>query len=480
MPPKSPCVIFGYFSHVFFVLLVCPSIVSGDLSYTVQEEMKQRFVIGNVAKDLGIDVSKLAARKARIETDDNSKGFVDVLNTGDLIVAEKMDREKLCGSRQNCVLNYELVLENPLELHRITLHIDDVNDNAPTFLNQRISFEIRESAIKGQHFVLDEAHDSDVGMNGVTGYSLERNDHFSLSVKDNKNGRKYAELVLEKELDRERLKNIDLILTAFDGGIPQRSGTTVIHIYVLDANDNVPVFSQSVYRVVLVENALLGTEVVTVNANDADEGANGAVTYEFSHISHGASLLFRIDKIHGKISVDGIIDYEEEKNYEIGVRAKDGSGLASTATVFINVSDVNDNVPNINIKSINNPLPENVVPGTEVAIINVQDKDSGDNRQVKCSIQENVPFRLNKSIKNYFTLLTTGVLDRERETNYNITIIATDGGSPPLSSTMTIHLSVSDVNDNPPRFVQPSFNTYVIENNKPGSSIGSVSAADPD
>ncbi|XP_062870733.1 protocadherin beta-16-like [Trichomycterus rosablanca] len=483
MSLKSSYVKFGQFLHllrvVFFVLLISPPIVSEDLSYTVQEEMKQRYVIGNVAKDLGLDVLKLTGRKARI--DDSSKGFVDVhFNTGDLIIAEIIDREKLCGSRQNCILNYELVLENPLELHRISLQIDDINDNAPTFLNKRIAFEIQESAIKGQHFVLDEAHDSDVGVNGVIGYSLQINNHFSLSVHDNKNGRKYAELVLERELDREQQKDIDLILTAFDGGIPQRSGTAVIHISVLDANDNVPVFGQPVYRVVLVENAPLGTEVVTVNAYDADEGANGAVTYEFSHISHSAALLFTIEKLTGQISVNGDIDYEDEKYYEIGIRAKDGSGLASTATIIINVSDVNDNAPNINIKALNNPLPENVIAGTEVAIINVQDKDSGDNRQVQCSIQENVPFKLNKSIKNYFTLLTTGILDREKETNYNITIVATDRGTPPLSSFMTINLTVSDVNDNSPSFVQQFFTAYVTENNKPGSLIGSVTATDPD
>ncbi|XP_058268065.1 protocadherin beta-16-like [Hemibagrus wyckioides] len=471
------CVILGFISALFFN----QSTVCGDLSYTVQEEMNNRYVIGNVAKDLGLDALKLSTRKARVETEDSSKRYVDInFNTGDLIVSEKIDREKLCGSRLNCILNHELVLENPLELHRISVNIQDINDNAPKFLNERISFEIGESAIKGQRFRLDEAHDSDIGQNGVNGYSLQKNDHFVLSVKGNTERGKYAELVLEKELDREQQKNIDLILTAVDGGIPQRSGTAVIHITVLDANDNVPVFSQPVYKVVLAENAPIGTEVVTVSAEDADEGANSAVTYEFSRIADNAAQLFTVDKITGQITVAGDIDYEEEKYYEIRVQAKDGSGLASIASVIIDITDVNDNSPKISIKSLNNPLPENVIVGTEVAIINVQDKDSGDNRQISCSVQGNIPFKLNKSIKNYFTLLTTSTLDREKESDYNITITATDGGSPPLSSSMTIHFTVSDVNDNPPVFDQQSYTAYVMENNKPGTPISSVTARDPD
>ncbi|XP_053501617.1 protocadherin beta-16-like isoform X37 [Ictalurus furcatus] len=470
-------VILGFFSSLFFN----QSTVCGDLSYTVQEEIKHRYVIGNVAKDLGLDSLKLKTRKARIETEDSSKRYVDInFNTGELIVSETIDREKLCGSRLNCILNYELVLENPLELHRISLNIQDINDNAPKFLNERINLEIQESAIKGQRFHLDEAHDSDIGQNGVNAYSIEKNAHFVLSVEGNTERGKYAELVLEKELDREQHKDIDLILTAADGGIPQRSGTAIIHITVLDANDNVPVFSQPVYKVVLAENALIGTEVVTVSAEDADEGANGAVTYEFSRIADNAAQLFTIDKLTGQIKVNGDIDYEEEKYYDIRVQAKDGQGLASTASVIIDISDVNDNAPKIIIKSLNNPLPENVIVGTEVAIINVQDKDSGDNRQIRCSIHENVPFKLNKSIKNYFTLLTSSTLDREKEADYNITITATDGGSPTLSTSMTIHLSLSDMNDNPPVFEQQSYAAYVTENNKPGISISSVTARDPD
>ncbi|XP_056592763.1 protocadherin beta-7-like isoform X25 [Triplophysa dalaica] len=456
-------------------------IYCADLNYNVPEEIKRQYVIGNVAKDLGIIAKELSARKTRIDTEENSKRYCDInLHSGDLFAVETIDREELCGSRISCILSYELVLENPLEVHRILLQIEDINDNAPEFPNERINFEIRESAVKGQRFRLDEAQDSDTGHYAVKSYSLQKNEHFSLTVHDSADGGKFAELVLDKELDREQQKDIDMVLTAIDGGTPQRSGTAVIHITVLDANDNVPVFSQSVYKVTLPENTPPGTSVITVSATDADEGPNGAVSYEFSKISTKAVKLFSIDKTTGQIAVIGEIDYEKEQNFEMGIQAKDASGLSSTAKVILDISDVNDNPPRINLKSLINPIPENSVPGTEVGIINVQDKDSGENRQIRCSAQQNVPFKLNPSIKNYFSLVTTNALDREKESDYNITVTATDGGSPPLSTSMTIHLSISDVNDNPPIFEQQSYSAFVTENNKPGTSVSSVIANDPD
>uniref|UniRef100_A0A4W5KJY3 Cadherin domain-containing protein n=1 Tax=Hucho hucho TaxID=62062 RepID=A0A4W5KJY3_9TELE len=464
---------------VFF--LVLPHITHGDMSYSSPEEAKRGFIIGNIAKDLGLDSKILSDRKARLDMDDNSKRYCDIdLAAGNLIVTDRIDREELCGSKLTCALKYELVVETPLELHRITVQIQDVNDNSPRFPNERMNLEITESADKGRRFPLDEAHDADIGLNAVQSYTLERNDYFVLSVHTNRDGGKYSELVLEKELDREKQEEVTLLLTAVDGGTPQRSGTVVIHVTVLDANDNIPVFSQDVYRVSLTENPPLHSVVVTVSATDADKGANGEVTYDFSSISDKASTVFSIDKGTGVIRVVGPVDFEERKDYEMRVQAKDGSGLASNTKVIIDITDINDNAPLIFIKSLSNPIPENVLLGTEVGIINVQDKDSEGNRQVRCSIQQNVPFKLNPSIKNYYSLVTTSELDREIISDYNITITATDEGSPPLSSSKTIHLSVSDVNDNPPAFEEQSYSAYLTENNKPGSSVCSVTARDPD
>ncbi|XP_029703593.1 protocadherin beta-16-like isoform X1 [Takifugu rubripes] len=461
---------------LFTVLIATLDLVHGDLSYSVQEEMKRDSVIGNVAKDLGLDLRALSNRKARVDFGGTRKRYCEInLSTGDLITSERIDRENLCGKRASCVVKVDLVLENPLELHRVSLHIQDVNDNSPQFNEKIFEMEIRESAEKDTRFSIEEANDADIGQNAVQRYILQKNDNFILSV-DNKK----VELVLENRLDREKQKEMNLLLTALDGGSPQRSGTVVIHVTVLDANDNAPVFSQAVYKASLPENSPLDTVVMQVSATDADEGVNGEVTYQFSHVSDDDMNIFSIDPKTGEIRVSGLIDFEEKRSFEMRVKAKDGLGLTSYANIIIDVIDKNDNAPQVYVKSLISPIPENISPGSEVGIINVQDGDSLKNGQVRCSIQQNVPFKLVPSIKNYYSLVTTGQLDRELVSDYNITISATDEGSPPLSSSKTLHLSVADINDNPPVFEEESYSAYVSENNRAGSTLCSVSAGDPD
>ncbi|XP_029969012.1 protocadherin gamma-A12-like [Salarias fasciatus] len=465
---KRPCVWLVFFSlwHT----------AHGDVSYSFQEEMKRGSFIGNIVRDLNLDLSKLHSRNARVDATGNRKPYCEInTNTGDLTVSDRIDRDELCGERLSCVVKRDLVLENPLELHAFTLHIQDINDNAPQFNEESHSIEIRESAVRGARFVLEEAHDADIGQNSVQRYSLQNNDNFVLAADGNS-----LELVLDKELDREKQKEINLLLTALDGGSPQRSGTVVIHVTVLDANDNAPVFSQAIYKASLPENSPLDTVVVTVSATDADEGVNGDVTYDFGHVSDEVKKVFSIDRKSGQIKVNGDIDFEAVTTYDLRIKAKDGLGLSSYTKVIIDIVDVNDNIPAIYVKSLSNPIPENVPPGTEVGIINVQDGDSDNNQQVRCSLQQGVPFKLVPSIKNYFSLVSTGQLDREVVSDYNITITATDEGSPPLSSSKSVQLSVADINDNPPVFEEESYSAYVSENNKAGSTLCSVAARDPD
>ncbi|XP_076149202.1 protocadherin gamma-A11-like [Alosa pseudoharengus] len=472
---------FSQIQLLFTVLVLLTRATDGDVSYSIQEEMKQGSVIGNIGKDLGLTVNMLSARNARIDAESNRKRYSNVnIKTGDLIVAERIDRDGLCGKKASCVLKQELVLENPLELHRVSLHVQDVNDNSPHFKKEVIELEIAESADKGARFLLEEAHDADIGQNAVESYALQRNNHFTLSVQSNSIGGKYSELILNKELDREQQQELTLVLSAIDGGIPPRSGTVAIHVTVLDANDNAPVFSQSVYKVSLPENSPLDTVVVTVSATDADVGANGEVRYEFGHVSEEDLKLFSLDPVSGEIRVTGPVDFEEESSYELRVQVKDGAGLVSYCTVIIDVTDVNDNAPVIYLKSLINPVPENVPQGTEVGLLNVQDRDSEKNQRVRCFINEAVPFKLVPSIKNYYSLVTTGDLDRELVSGYNFTVTAADEGSPSLSSIRYVQLSVADVNDNPPVFEKQSYKAHITENNKPGSSICSIVARDPD
>ncbi|XP_029959943.1 protocadherin beta-16-like [Salarias fasciatus] len=455
--------------------------VDGDVTYSVLEEMNRGSVIGNIAKDLGLDLGRLSTRKARVDSEESNVQYCGLnLNTGDLIVQERIDREGLCGKKAMCVIKQELVLENPLELHRIHIRVLDINDNSPQFKEESLKIEIRESADKDARFLLGEAHDGDIGENAVQSYSLQQNDHFSLNVNTKAGGRKYCELVLDKELDREDKNEMTLLLSAFDGGSPQKSGTVVIHVTVLDANDNAPAFGQSVYKATLPENSPVETLIITLSATDPDDGINSEITFGFDHVSHENSDAFSLHPKTGEVRVAGTIDYERVTSYEMQISAKDGLGLVSYATLIIEVTDENDNAPIIHLKTMNNPIPENIPPGTEVGIINVQDRDSENNRQVRCSLQQGVPFKLVPSIKNYYSLVSTGQLDREVVSDYNITITATDEGSPPLSSSKSVQLSVADINDNPPVFEEESYSAYVSENNKAGSTLCSVAARDPD
>ncbi|KAJ0050398.1 hypothetical protein NL108_018568 [Boleophthalmus pectinirostris] len=326
-----------YLAFLFFTL----HLSHGDISYSIPEEMKRGSVIGNIAKDIGLDLGRLSARRARVDSEDNGVQYCSVnLNTGELVVQERIDREGLCAKKTSCILKQELVLENPLELHRFNIRVQDINDNAPQFKADPIKLEIQESAVKGTKFVVGEAHDGDIGENAVQGYTLQQNDNFQLIVKPNSAGRKYCELVLDKELDREENNEITLVLTAFDGGSPQRSGTVVIHVTVLDANDNAPVFSQTVYKASLPENSPPDTLVITVTATDADEGVNGDIVYEFDRLTDETNNEFSIHLKTGQVVVSGEIDHEKIPHYEIQISAKDGLGLVSYSTLTIEISDV--------------------------------------------------------------------------------------------------------------------------------------------
>ncbi|KFQ43725.1 Protocadherin gamma-B1, partial [Nestor notabilis] len=131
--------------------------------------------------------------------------------------------------------------------------------------------------------------------------------------------------------------------------------------------------------------------------------------------------------------------------YEASVEGKDGGGLSAHAKVHIDILDVNDNAPTLSLLPILNPIPEDSVPSTVVAVVNVRDKDSGDNGKVNCNIDGDMPFILESSSGNTYKLIIASALDREKDSAYKITITARDRGSPALSSSTTLVLEVSDV-----------------------------------
>ncbi|XP_056626367.1 protocadherin alpha-3-like [Triplophysa dalaica] len=469
----------------FFVCLLCRfwNIAGGQIVYSLTEEANPGTTVGNLAKDFNLNVQELELRGFHIVQGPNKRYFDANIKTGILHVRERIDREAICMQNIKCSLPLEAMINSPLNIYRLEVNVLDINDNAPAFRTSIIKLNISESAFPGERFPLQTALDADVGSNSVKSYKLSPNEHFSLDVQSGEEQSVSAELVLQKALDREKQPVIQLTLTAVDGGKPQKSGTTEIIVDVLDVNDNIPVFSKSLYKARITENAAPGTHVITVQAVDLDEGINSEIIYTIvNHNNDKTVNSFSINPKNGQIIVQHNVDYEDKTAIELRVQAKDrGSNpRAAHCKVLIEIVDVNDNIPEISVTSLVNTVKEDAPIDTMVGMITVTDNDAGKNGQVNLKIQGSVPFKVQNSYKNYYTLVVNGPLDRESASEYNVTITATDEGTPPLSSTSVINVHVSDENDNVPRFPDPVINVYVKENSQIGAVIHTVSAFDPD
>nr|XP_014343526.1 PREDICTED: protocadherin gamma-C5 isoform X10 [Latimeria chalumnae] len=460
------------------------NLVLGQIWYSVPEEMKPGSFVGDITKDLNLNIADTSTRKLQIVSDaDAAVQYLKLnLESGYLEIKESIDREQLCGLNSNCILNLQVVISNPLKSYRVEVEILDINDNAPIFSSD-IHLEITELMSSGTRFLLESAKDLDIGTNSIDTYQLSPNEHFVLGTKRRKDGFIYPELVLDKSLDREDQAVHHLLLTAIDGGFPPKSGTTEIIVTVLDVNDNAPVFYQTAYKVNLLENSPHGTLLLKLNATDVDEGINGEIEYSFSsHTPQTFRNLFSVNENSGDIRVLGDIDYEEANVYEIDFIAKDlGSPtMHAHCNVIVEIIDVNDNAPEVILTSFSPTIQEDAPPGTVVGLITVKDKDSGKNGEVYLQIPPEIPFKLNSSFSNHYSMVTDAILDREEVSAYTVLITATDSGSPSLFSKKRLVVKVADVNDNPPHFAQHSYEVFVKENNAPGTLLYSVSAFDPD
>ncbi|XP_071380380.1 protocadherin alpha-8-like [Centroberyx affinis] len=457
---------------------------SAQIRYSIPEELMEGAVVGNIAKDLGLDLSALKGRGFRIVSGSTEPLVQLNQNDGILHVNRKIDREEICERSSTCLINLKTLLDNPLEVHYVTVEVLDVNDHSPSFSENETRLEIFESALPGARFQLRGARDPDSDMYSIQQYKLSHNDHFRLEVKDRGEDGKIPFLHLHKPLDKETARSHRLLLTAVDGGKPARSGTINIIVDVLDVNDNMPVFTKDSYSATLNENSPIGTTVMQVNATDFDDGLNGEVVYSFgNNVNNKIRKLFEVDANTGEIIVKGLIDFEVKDRYEIDIKASDKGAVPLTTdkSVIIKIVDLNDNAPEIEVTSLSNAIPEDSKPGTTVALISVNDIDSGLNGKVICFISEDVPFTLTPSLQdNMYSVVTKSLLDREHQSKYDVTIVAKDASEQPLSSHRTISVVVSDVNDNSPQFSLSPYTFYVIENNAPGASVFSLKAYDFD
>uniref|UniRef100_A0A8C4ZUI1 Cadherin domain-containing protein n=1 Tax=Gadus morhua TaxID=8049 RepID=A0A8C4ZUI1_GADMO len=366
----------GYVWASLVVLLCLVGRSDAQISYSISEEANKGTVVGNLAKDLKLNVQELPSRDLRIVSGYSKTYFNADLRTGNLFVDHRIDREELCPNTDKCSLRIQAVLSNPVTAHRIEVNVLDINDNSPTFAEKSYNVNISESLATGER-----------------------------------------------------------------------------------------------------------TSILTITATDLDEGINGEIVYSF--IERGKfnpGVLFSIHSQTGEITVKGDLDFEKNPAYDIRVQAKD-EGMPSRSVhgkVLVEVIDVNDNIPETIITSLMSPVKENAQLGTVVALVTVTDKDGGSNGLTHCKILGSVPFKLKLNYQNYYSLIVDGPLDRENASEYSVTIIASDEGSPPLSSTSVIAVHVSDVNDNAPRFPDPVISVYVKENSPAGATIYTISAVDPD
>nr|XP_061793171.1 protocadherin alpha-3-like [Nerophis lumbriciformis] len=469
---------------VFLALFLCVCAVSAQLKYSISEELNEGTFVGNLAKDLGTDPASIKQRGFRIMSSSSERLFKVNENDGALYTNSKIDREEVCKESNACLINIKTVLDNPLEVHYISVEILDLNDHSPTFPEKTKRLEISESAFPGAKFQLQNAYDPDGGLNSVQQYKISQNDHFRLEVKDRGRDGKTPILQLERQLDRESKRIHKLVLTAIDGGTPPKTGSVEILIEVLDVNDNMPVFTKETYSATLQENAPVGTTVIQVNATDSDSGANGEVVYLFgSDVKDKIRQIFKIDSITGEIIVTGNVDFEEQDSYDIDIQASDkgNNPFKTDKSVIITIIDMNDNRPEIEVTSFSRAVSEDSRPGTTVALISVTDLDSGLNGKIISHVSEESPFVLTASMQdNLFAVVTKAHLDREKKSAYDITIIAKDSGDPALTSKQIISIFVSDINDNSPEFLSSPYTFYISENNKPGDSMFSVKASDCD
>ncbi|KAM3867178.1 protocadherin beta-16-like [Diretmus argenteus] len=465
---------------LLFISVLSLGSVIGQVSYSIPEEMAKGSLVGNIAQDLGLDVKRIKSGKARIHIGNNAEYIELNKERGVLLIKERIDRETLCGQTTPCALHFQIILENPIEFYRVTIEITDVNDNAPLFQKDSMRFDISESAVIGAKFVLERAFDSDIGINGLQSYALHPTDNFILKLHGEADGSKKVEMVLQKPLDREKQKQISLLLTAVDGGEPKMSGTVQIHVTVLDANDNAPVFTQPIYTARLVENSPRGTLLTTVRASDIDHGSYGFVTYSISSSAVGIMDLFEIDENNGDVRLKGEVDYEKSKQYQIDIEAKDQGGLSDSSKLVVEIIDVNDNKPLIDLMSTSRSIPEDSPSQTVIAVMSVHDPDSDNNGVVNCILGENIPFVIKSTSNGFYSIVTDSDLDRERDSEYNISVTCSDEGVPSLSSSVTLTLQISDVNDNAPVFERSSYEAYIVENNTPGLSVFTMKARDAD
>ncbi|KAM9356717.1 protocadherin gamma-A2-like [Symphorus nematophorus] len=370
--------------------------VGGQIRYSMPEELKKGSVIGNVAQDLGLDLQRLRSGRARIVTGESIQYTELKTDKGILVVNERIDREQLCGDVTPCSFSFEVILENPIELHRITVEVLDINDHAPVFPNKDkpISLEISESAVVGGQFPLQNAEDLDVG-------------------------------------------------------------STKLHLKVSDVNDNAPLFDKNSYSAYITENNSPGVSIFAVRAQDPDENQNARISYILEDTNVGASPVSEYVSINpesGVIHAVRSFDYEQIKQLVFVVKAQDGGSppLTSNVTVKLMIQDQNDNPPQVLYpvqtggSLVAEMVPRSADVGYLVTKVVAVDVDSGQNAWLSYKLQKATDRALFEvGLQNGEIRTIRQVTDKDA-VKQRLTVIVEDNGQPSRSATVIVNVAVAD------------------------------------
>lgn len=405
--------------------------------------------------------------------------------TGAIRTTVQLDREALSNDRFDLVV----LSSQPTYPIEVRISVLDINDNSPQFPEPTIAVTFSESAVPGTKLLLDAATDRDTPENGVLDdYSIidgNTDTKFKLSVTNNPSGGSYLHLETTGGLDREQVEFYWLNVSARDRGRPARVGYLLVNVTVLDVNDNPPIFQQSDYVIQINESSPVGTEIVTVRATDKDSQDNSRLTYYLPDNERQ----FSIDPETGVIKTAEALDCPKQ-NCVLTVFARDHGSPRQDGRAYVTVKllDANDHDPEITFTYFSYTdgfatVDENAAKDSFVAAVHVTDKDEGLNHETSLEIRagnELGHFRLGHNSQGLHTVLVNGRLDREQIPKYNLTVMATDKGSPPRSHTAYLVIRVNDVNDHEPVFQQSEYSSVLSEKAPIGSFVASISATDAD
>uniref|UniRef100_UPI0037E8A37A protocadherin-23 n=1 Tax=Semicossyphus pulcher TaxID=241346 RepID=UPI0037E8A37A len=363
----------------------------------------------------------------------------------------------------------------------VSVMVEDVNDHTPWFPDNVVTFGLWEDAAVGSLVIAFHARDADGTFpNSALRYSLTfdpgSSSRFPFQINPYT-----GSLTVKAPLDRETTPSYAFTVTATDQAKrkeERKQASVTAQVFLLDVNDNRPVFV-SADAVQAMEDVEVGSLLHHFVAIDGDQGENGVVSYViFAGNKRG---FFTLEEKTGLLFLSAPLDYETHRLHRLTVRAVDHGrpSLSSTQTLTVEVGDVNDQKPVFSQSVYNASVAENRDPGEPVTRVSATDDDSEENAVVWYSLLPGPGYEL-FSINPYTGLITTtSYLDREEHQQFTLRVQARDSSTRPLSGTATVLCSVLDDNDNPPEFMQSSFQISLPENLSPGV-VHTAQASDPD